>query len=501
MNTRLTGFQRVASFSVLALVIIMVAVVSVRMGVGAARSDFPPPDLPQFEGIPVSVQFAIDTFEAVVQPRSSFQSGWTILIEEDWEDGLDSNLWLTIDRDGTQSGDYRWGVRVFDNPVAGGTQSAWSIGSGQNGQNLDPALNGYPALADSWLIHGPIDLTNAVAAELSFNYNFQADPGDEFSVLISTNGAEWEGKQTDGGGAGSWESRKFSLDEYAGQTDVYLAFRFTSNEDGNNEKHATFVDDIVIRSNFGNKQFLPHVQVQPSPTPTLPPTPTPTPTPTPPPPVSTFLDEFTNDISGWEARRMRDGTSYSFQHRGDVDGVREGFLETTVNNAEGFVILSPLVPIKSPPYNIEFYAKLKDTEDRHMYGVVFGADWNGQMCATPSSLNCFTRYYELRVQYRDLSGNRFQELKLKRIDGHGSDGEPFGPTMIDWTRGGSVGPDDWAEIDVNVAGDGTIQLYWNEKFIAEAKDTVLLNQPYFGLLLITKENDSARVKYDYIKID
>jgi hypothetical protein len=499
MKTRLTGRQRVASFSVLALVAIVLAVFSLQIGAG--RLDSPPPDLPQFEGIPVREQFAIDPFEAIVQRRSSIQSGWIILLDEDWEDGFDSGLWLTIDRDGSQHGDYRWGVREFDNPIGGGSQSAWSIGSGQNGQNLDPAINGYPARADSWLIHGPMDLTNAVKAELSFNYTFEADAGDEFSVLISSNGVDWVGKQTAEGGPGEWESRNYSLDEYAGQSGIYLAFRFTSNEDGNNKKHAAFVDDIVVRGNFGNKQYLPHVQVQPSPTPTPLPTATPTPTPTPPPPADTYLDEFTNDINGWEARRMRNGTSYSFQHRDDVDGGRQGFLETTVNNAEGFVILSPLVPIKNPPYNIEFYAKLKDTKDRHMYGVVFGADWNGQTCATPSSPNCFTRYYELRVQYRDLSGNRFQELKLKRIDGHDGDGEPFGPTLIDWTRGGTVGPDDWAEIDVNVDSDGTIRIYWNDKFIAQAKDTSLLNQQYFGLLLITKENGDARVKFDYIKVD
>jgi hypothetical protein len=246
-------------------------------------------------------------------------------------------------------------------------------------------------------------------------------------------------------------------------------------------------------------QYLPHIQLQPSPTPspTPPPTSTPQPTATP----GVFIDDFTNDIDGWEARRAREGAGYSLAHRGDSDGGRQGQLEITISTEDDFVIVSPLIPAKSPPYNIEFYAKLKAPRDRHMYGVVFGADWDSGACAAPSSPNCFTRYYELRVGYRDFTGTPFQEVKLKRIDSHDANGEPVGPTLIDWKKGGNVGTDDWIEIDVFVQADGKIAVSWNGKFIAETQDASLIGQPYFGLMLITKDNDDARVKYDYIKID
>ncbi|MEZ4515975.1 MAG: hypothetical protein R3C44_03730 [Chloroflexota bacterium] len=143
-------------------------------------------------------------------------------------------------------------------------------------------------------------------------------------------------------------------------------------------------------------------------------------------------------------------------------------------------------------------AKLKDVEDRHMYGIVFGGDWDGQS-ACPG--NCFNRYYELRIQYRDLNGKQFQEIKLKRIDSHDGSGEPIGPTLIDWKKGGNVGDDDWVEIDVNVTASGYIRISWNGKYIAEVQDTTLINQTYFGLELIAKDYGDARVKYDYIKID
>jgi hypothetical protein len=136
-----------------------------------------------------------------------------------------------------------------------------------------------------------------------------------------------------------------------------------------------------------------------------------------------------------------------------------------------------------------------------MYGVVFGADWSGGNCTAPTPPNCFTSYYELRVQYRNFTGVPFQELKLKRIDGHDASGEPVGPTLVDWIKGGNVGSDDWVEIDVYVAEDGTLRLSWNGKFLVQVTDASLIDQPYFGLMLITKENGGARVKYDYFKID
>jgi hypothetical protein len=348
-------------------------------------------------------------------------------------------------------------------------------------------------------------MTQALDAELSFNYWFEADAGDEFSVLASSDGNTWEGKQTDSGGTGEWFGRNFSLEAYVGQPTVYLAFRFVSNQNGDRSKLTAFVDDIEVRADTGSKQYLPHIQVQPSPTPTATPSATPTatpsPTPTATPPSGIFLDDFANDISGWEARRARAGAGYNINHRSDSDGGRQGQLEISLDTEEGFVIVSPLIASKAPPYNIEFTAKLKEPADRHMYGLVFGADWNGGACAAPSSTNCFTRYYELRVQYRDFGGQRFQEVKLKRIESHDSSGEPVGPTLIDWKKGGNVGTDDWVEIDVNVTASGVIRISWNGKFIAETQDATLLSQRYFGLMLITKENDDARVKYDYIKID
>lgn len=502
MNRKRILSQRAAIISVAAFVILAAgAAFWLRAGNTAARAGSPPPDQPQFDGISVSESFPIGEWSN--RPATSrapvVANGWEVVFSEDWEAGFDDATWLTLDRNGTQGGEYKWDVREFENTLGGGQQSAWAIGGGQDGQNLNVADGGYPANADSWLIYGPVDMSQALDAELSFNYWFEADAGDEFSVLVSSDGTNWEGKQTDNGGTGEWFGRNYALDTYVGEPTVYVAFRFASNENGDPSKLSAFVDDVEIRADFGNKQYLPHIQVQPSPTATATVTPTPTPTATP--PSGIYLDDFTNDISGWESRRARSGANYAVNHRSDSDGGRQGQLEISLSSQEGFVIVSPLVQSKAPPYNIEVYAKLKEPKDRQMYGIVFGADWNGSACAAPSSPNCFTRYYELRVQYRDFGGQRFQEVKLKRIESHDGNGEPEGPTLIDWKKGGNVNADDWVEIDINVTADGKIRISWNGKFIAETQDATLLSQRYFGLMLITKENGNARVKYDYIKID
>ena len=498
MNTQ---FRKPGRATILAVAgLVLLAVLAARLsGNTAARAGSPPPDQPQFTGTAVTESLPLPELAARVPTPRQLRAGWEIYFSEDWEDGFDDAIWTTIDRNGGANGEYKWDVRAFENTLGGGAQSAWAVGGGQDGQNLDVADGGYPPGVDSWLIYGPFDLSNTADAELSFNYWFEADEGDTFSVLVSTNASSWNGLQSNNSGTGEWLARNFSLEEYAGAPEVYLAFRFASNDTGDPKKLSAFVDDIVIRVDSGSVQYLPHIQVMPSPTVTATSMPTATPTATP--PTAPFFDDFTSDISGWEVRRSTVDSVFRYSHRDDSDGGRAGFLELQQDSGEAFFIVSPLVEAKGAPYTIEFYAKLKDTRDRHMYGVVFGADWDGGSCAAPMPTNCFSRYYELRVQYRNLNGDRFQELKLKRIDSHDSSGEPVGPTLFDWTRGGSVGVDDWAQVEVTVAADGLIRVFWNGNFINEARDATLLNQHHFGLMLIAKEKDDARVKYDFLRID
>lgn len=470
----------------------------------AARLGDPPPDLPPFTGESISVEFAPDGLSTRNESTPVLgQQGWKVVFSDDFEAGITSD-WINVDRDGSQNGDYKWGTRPIENTIAGGDLSAWGVGGGQDGDQLDQVVDGYPRNVESWLIYGPVDMSLASDAEISFNWWFDAYADDTLALLASSDGIQWNGEQTEDGGDGTWTESSFSLASYAGEDNVYIAFRFMSDNKGQNNKTGPFIDDVVIRVDSGNVQFLPHIQVQPSPTPTsTPEPPTPTPTPTATPQGGNYFNSFTNNIDGWDARRWDQSATgqYGFRHRADSDGGLQGALELELLSEDSYFIVSPLVQGKTAPYNIEYKAKLKNPQDRQMHGLVFGATWNGQPCPAGDFSSCFTTYYELRVQYRKFDGKEFQEMKLKKIDSHTSDGEPEGPTLIDWVKGANVGNDEWVEIDVNVSGDGWIRLTFNGKFRAEVRESEWVNNPYFGLMLITRENDDARVKYDYIKID
>ena len=43
------------------------------------------------------------------------------------------------------------------------------------------------------------------------------------------------------------------------------------------------------------------------------------------------------------------------------------------------------------------------------------------------------------------------EMKLKRMDGHDSDNNNFGPDLIDWTRVSDVDEDGFIEWDITVS--------------------------------------------------
>jgi hypothetical protein len=156
-----------------------------RPGPTAARAGSPPPDQPQFTGMAVRESFPVPALRGRPAAQApAVTSDWMITFEEDWEDGFDEGVWVSIDRNGAAGGEYKWADRAVDSPLNEGARSAWAVGGGQNGQAKDPADGGYPGGVDSWLIYGPFSLAAAGDAELSFNYAFEADDNDTFSVLV-----------------------------------------------------------------------------------------------------------------------------------------------------------------------------------------------------------------------------------------------------------------------------------------------------------------------------
>lgn len=478
----------------------------------------PPPNLPEVQGEPISV--VLTPTQSFTHPPITFSpnaAGWTVVLSDTFESGLNNQVWDTFDNSGLTNGEYFWGTETYTNSTPGGTRSVWAIGSGENGGTLDPMTDGYPNSVDSWLVYGPFSTQDVLAGTYTFSYWHEADSGDPFILASSTNGSSYNGVRVVDGGTGEWTKLNFTLNAaLINQPTVYLAFGFQSNTSGNpNNLRGPFVDNVTLRLQFKNKAFLPVAQHPlPTNTPTNTPTPTPsnTPTATPtntptvtptnsPTPTSTpsnYRDDFTDDINGWLMRRS-DALSSGLEIIHRPDG---GHLQVKVVNPNDYVIVSPLIKAPAPTYDIEMVAMFFDNLDKHGYGIVFGGDWNGQSCPNGDFSSCFTHYYRLDARWRNISNVHSIEYRLRRIDGHDGSNQPVGQELIPWTTVTTTSADIWNEWDVLVEPNGTITISFNDAPKQMVQDsTYVNNSSYFGVLVNTENNGLGRVKFDYFKID
>ncbi|MDA8218861.1 MAG: hypothetical protein M0Z94_14735 [Dehalococcoidales bacterium] len=129
------------------------------------------------------------------------------------------------------------------------------MGGGANGSALACDSN-YPNMANSWMVYGPFSLAGATAADFSFNLwqNIPFEEGsyrDRLSWLVSVDGTYFYGWSKVGATSG-WEGQTFdlttvpTLGNVTGQSQIWVALQFHSNETGNNG-YGSYVDDIVLR--------------------------------------------------------------------------------------------------------------------------------------------------------------------------------------------------------------------------------------------------------------
>jgi hypothetical protein len=203
--------------------------------------------------------------------------GWSNILTENFEEGF-PGLWDVFD-DRAGYGEYYWDKRNC-RPHSG-SYSGWGIGGGADGGSLGCGAP-YPNNAESWMVYGPFDLTDATDAELLFwCWNLSESYYDGLFWGASIDGRHFYGNSITGD-SGGWNYVNFDLTnvypfgDLTGRSAVWIAFAFISNSSYTYPEGA-YVDDIVLRREGGQP-------ATPTPTPTLTPTSTPTPgtgTPTP----------------------------------------------------------------------------------------------------------------------------------------------------------------------------------------------------------------------------
>lgn len=468
------------------LLILAVAMITLSRMTTAVSAVGPPTAVPALTG---------DTFTAVIDTSLLNQTpvnitmagaGWTVVLSETFESGIGAG-WSVIDRDGITNGEYRWGVETFT-PPSTGTLSAWAIGDGQQGGLLDISSDGYPANVDSWLIYGPIDMSNVVDASLTFDYWLDADTGDEFGVAVSTSGtdsANFTGIQTNSGGSGGWSMASHNLASYIGESVVFIGFKFSSDATGST-KTGALLDNVEILVENPQDVYLPVIRIDP--------TPTPSPTPTVP-PSSDYRDDFTDDIDGWELRRA------DTQDRFEVYHGPSGILNVRVKDPDDYIIVSPLVAAPSIPYSLEIDAQHKEPEDHDILGIVFGADWDGSTCPNTDFSSCFESFYILKVEYRTNDGT-YLRFKLQKVESHVNNHPNNPENLIDWTDV-STDENDFNKWRVEIEADNDIKIYLNDNRVGEVRDNGIDSfiEPYFGAFVQTKEqHGDFRGKFDYFEV-
>jgi hypothetical protein len=175
---------------------------------------------------------------------------WVTILSEDFEGSFPGSTWEVRDND-PDSGRYYWGKRNCRNH--GGSFSAWSVGAGDT--TLSCGSN-YPNDVFAWMIYGPFSLTDATAAQLTFDWWSDTEYGyDAFFWGASTNGEDYYGTMVTGNWA-SWTAGELldlstvpTLGNLLGEDQVWIAFGFGS--DSRVTARGSFVDNVLLRKRTG----------------------------------------------------------------------------------------------------------------------------------------------------------------------------------------------------------------------------------------------------------
>jgi hypothetical protein len=146
-------------------------------------------------------------------------------------------------------------------------EGSWSVWPAAWGAGLNPCSgDNYPINIDTWLVYGPFSLADAHAAALDFYFRMQTESGYDFLAwYASKDGINWSGNWA----SGTYTSGPFNngynfasldlanvpyLGDVTGQPEVYIAFRFHSDESVTGQ--GPFVDGVTLRKNSDTRILL-----------------------------------------------------------------------------------------------------------------------------------------------------------------------------------------------------------------------------------------------------
>lgn len=192
-----------------------------------------------------------------VKPATRSVSGitrlpvWVTLENQPFEPAIwPSTKWVVSDRDGSTNGEYHWipaTCRVYN-----GQYSAMGAGGGADGMQTACA-DEYPNNVRSWMVYGPFNLTDAVAAELRAKVWVYTEPYNDMLCLVASTDRKVFNGPCVSGNSNGWVEELFDLNKVyrtgslLGRSDLYVALVFITNDTDTRPHMGVYADDVVLR--------------------------------------------------------------------------------------------------------------------------------------------------------------------------------------------------------------------------------------------------------------
>lgn len=188
-------------------------------------------------------------------PDTAFTQGekgnFQTMLFEGFEGAFPSGQWIVF-------ADASAAVNAFWNDTSFRSSSgAWSGGAARGGPDAVSAGADYPDGMLSWAIYGPMDFSDGVGGQLSFDH-FSETEGNFFDYLfwgVSTDGSQFFGNRFSGV-SGGWISEVTDLSnvsglgDVSGEPEVWIAFLFRS--DGSiSGGEGSYIDNIEVTKTLG----------------------------------------------------------------------------------------------------------------------------------------------------------------------------------------------------------------------------------------------------------
>lgn len=175
-------------------------------------------------------------------PTPTPEPDTNVVIKAENFEGAFPNEW---DVEDTNGGDQYWGKS--DCRDQSGSYSGWAVGTGGPACGED-----YPTGVRSWMVYGPFDLSDAADAALNFAFWSNTVGDDRLFWGASKDGNNFSGYVVSGAWT-SWTAETFSLvdvpgdlGDLRGESEVWIAFVFVSDDQSPNVSEGSYVDNVVL---------------------------------------------------------------------------------------------------------------------------------------------------------------------------------------------------------------------------------------------------------------